>query len=132
MVKGLVVNFWPSSRPERIQWALYYLQKFDAIRIQIVDPFFDLLLLPLGKRRLVVAQFIHVRPVRFVRRTERSKDSKQLIDLRIAGEQAALCAHLGQDAAQTPDVHAGRIVFGAQQDLRRPVPKRDHLVRVFP
>ena len=44
-------------------------------------------------------------------------------------EAGVAVEHLYQDTAGAPDVQTGGVVGGAQQDVRRPVPERHHLVR---
>ena len=46
---------------------------------------------------------------------------------RVSGEERPLVDHLCEDAANGPDVHGRGVVLGSQQDLRSPVPQRDHL-----
>ena len=46
-------------------------------------------------------------------------------------EQRLLRDHLGENAADTPDIHRCRVAHGAQQDLGRSVPERDDLMRVL-
>lgn len=57
------------------------------------------------------------------------EDLEQLVDLRVPWEQRPLVHHLRKDAAHGPDVDGGRVVAGAQQDLRRAVPEGHHLHR---
>lgn len=46
------------------------------------------------------------------------------------GRSHLLTHHLGEDAAQAPDVDGGGVGLGAEEDLGRAVPQRHHLVRV--
>jgi len=46
---------------------------------------------------------------------------------RITREQWPLVDHLGKNAADGPHIHRRRVMFGTQQDLRRPIPQSDHL-----
>ena len=45
-------------------------------------------------------------------------------------EEWFLLEQLPQNTAAAPDVHGGPVPLLAQQKFRRPVPQRDHLVRV--
>ena len=66
------------------------------------------------------------------RKADVPEDLEDLVDLRVAGEQRLARAHLREDAADGPHVHAGRVLAAAEQDLGRAVPQRDDLVGVRP
>jgi len=57
------------------------------------------------------------------------EDLVQLINLRVSGKQGLMVKHLGKDAPNRPDVHRGGVRLGSKQNLRRPVPQRDHLIQ---
>lgn len=59
------------------------------------------------------------------------KDTVELVDLRVTGEERLLGDHLGENDADGPNVHRRAVDLLAEQDLRRAVPQRDHLVRVL-
>ena len=46
---------------------------------------------------------------------------------RVSWEEGSPVDHLCKDAANGPDIHRRGVVLGAQQNLRCPVPQRDHL-----
>ena len=63
------------------------------------------------------------------RRAEHAEDLVQLVDLALAREHRALGDHLDEDRADRPDVDGRRVRLRAEQDLGRPVPQRDDIVR---
>mmetsp|Transcript_23091 Transcript_23091/g.64755 ORF Transcript_23091/g.64755 Transcript_23091/m.64755 type:complete len:392 (-) Transcript_23091:323-1498(-) len=92
---------------------------------------------PIRKHRRVVRQPRDSRPIIIGGRSPDPEDLVQLVNFRIAGEQRRRRAvhgqgrgHLGQDAADAPDVDRRRVVFRSQQYLRCSIPQRHHLARV--
>lgn len=51
-----------------------------------------------------------------------------MVLVRRAGEERAPRVHLGHDAARRPDVDAGVVGAGAEEDVRRAVPERHDFV----
>ena len=60
-------------------------------------------------------------------RAERLEDLEDRVDLGIAREERGARGHLGEDAANAPEVHGHAVQRDPQEDLRRPVPERDDL-----
>jgi hypothetical protein len=56
------------------------------------------------------------------------EDLEELVNFRVTGKQWSLGEHLSDDAANAPHVHGQGICSTAKEDLRRAVPKSDHLV----
>ena len=86
--------------------------------------------LPAGKHRFVVRQAGNPRPVGFGGSAQDPEYPKQLVDLRVPGEERLAGDHLGEDTAEAPVVHTGAVEFGAEQNLGRAVPERHNLVRL--
>mmetsp|Transcript_36645 Transcript_36645/g.90485 ORF Transcript_36645/g.90485 Transcript_36645/m.90485 type:complete len:280 (+) Transcript_36645:895-1734(+) len=106
----------------------HLLQQVDAVRVQLRDHLVQVLLLPL--RELVpVAQARHARPQLLVGRAQQLEDVQQLLQLAVAGEQRLLAGQLGEDAPHGPHIDGAGVLRAAQQQLRRAVPPRRHVVR---
>jgi hypothetical protein len=58
------------------------------------------------------------------------ENAEDFVNLRVARPQRLAVDELGEDAANGPHVHGGRVRALAEQDFGRAVPQRDHLVRV--
>ncbi len=54
----------------------------------------------------------------------------ELVDLGITGKERGAHGHLGEDAADGPDVDRGGVLAGAEQNLRGTIPQGDDLVGV--
>lgn len=108
------------------------LQEVDAWRVELGDDGGQVLLFPLGEGLLVVAHVLDLGPHLLGGRAEHLEDLEDLVDLRVAGEQGLALRHFGENAPDGPHVDARGVLLAAQEDLRRPVPERDHLVRVRP
>ena len=65
-----------------------------------------------------------------VGRAKQPEDLENFVNLGIAGEERVAGDHLRNDRAHRPHVNRARVLLRAEQDLRRTVPERDHLVRV--
>ena len=62
-------------------------------------------------------------------RAHYAEDFLELVFVRGAGEEGPAGVHLCHDAASGPDVDAGVVGAGAEEDVRRAVPEGDDLVR---
>ena len=78
--------------------------------------------------RLVLGKLADTGPGALRRRAHEAEDLLQLIVVGRAGEQRPAGVHLRHDAAGGPDVDAGIVGAGAEQDVRGAVPQRDDLV----
>ena len=87
---------------------------------------------PVWERRLVVSQISHTWPDIFVGSSHYPEDSEELVELAIASKKRPLGDHLGEDAANGPDINRGAVLHGAKQDLRGSVPQGDNFFGVGP
>mmetsp|Transcript_36102 Transcript_36102/g.93777 ORF Transcript_36102/g.93777 Transcript_36102/m.93777 type:complete len:558 (-) Transcript_36102:101-1774(-) len=106
------------------------LQQVQAQRVQHGQRAGQRLRAPLGEVVLEVRELAHVGPRGLVGGAQHAEDVEDLVDLAVAGEERAAADHLRKDAADGPDVNRRGVVLGAQEDLGRAVPQRDHLVGV--
>lgn len=81
--------------------------------------------------RPIVGQPGHTGPALLAGRPHHPEYLVQLVeDIPDTWEAGVAVQHLYQDTAGTPDIETGGVVGGAEQDVRRAVPERDHLMRV--
>ena len=66
-------------------------------------------------------------PVVLGGRADGLADDGDLLDLCVGGHVGVAHDELGEDAADGPDVDGARVVLGAEEKLRGPVPARDDL-----
>lgn len=59
------------------------------------------------------------------------QDALDLVEGRTAGEHGLASEHLGDEAAQAPDVDAFRVAVRPQQDLGGAVPAGGHVLRHY-
>ena len=78
--------------------------------------------------RLVLGKLADAGPGALRRRAHEAEDLLQLVVVGRAGKQRPARVHLCHDAAGGPDVDAGVVGAGAEQDVRGAVPQRDDLV----
>mmetsp|Transcript_12080 Transcript_12080/g.30515 ORF Transcript_12080/g.30515 Transcript_12080/m.30515 type:complete len:653 (-) Transcript_12080:267-2225(-) len=105
------------------------LQQVQAQRVQHGQRAGQRLRAPLGEVVLEVRELAHVGPRGLVGGAQHAEDVEDLVDLAVAGEERAAADHLRKDAADGPDVNGRGVVLGAQEDLGRAVPQRDHQLR---
>lgn len=85
-----------------------------------------------GDRRFrhgVLGEFGHARPIALGRRADGLAYQVDLPDFAVTGDVRRADDELGEDEADGPDVHGARVVFGAEEQLGRPVPAGDHVGR---
>mmetsp|Transcript_39919 Transcript_39919/g.85046 ORF Transcript_39919/g.85046 Transcript_39919/m.85046 type:complete len:383 (-) Transcript_39919:4-1152(-) len=86
---------------------------------------------PLRKLWVVVRQPVHAVPVRVgIGRTPPLENFDELVDVRPAWEEGETGGHLGEDAADGPDVDGGGVAGGAEEEFGGAVPEGDDLVGV--
>jgi len=90
----------------------------------------NLMLPPLGKLGIVIRQPIQRRPGFWRRRATSLEYLEQLIDVGPTSKQRNAGRHLGKDTPHGPHIDGGRIAIGTQEQLRRPIPQCDDLIRV--
>mmetsp|Transcript_5948 Transcript_5948/g.21191 ORF Transcript_5948/g.21191 Transcript_5948/m.21191 type:complete len:203 (-) Transcript_5948:587-1195(-) len=78
-----------------------------------------------------VREFVGRGPPLLRRRPHLLEDGDELLDIRVCRERLRVFEHLAEDAARGPGVDALRVFPRTEQDLRRPVRPRGHLVRIF-
>mmetsp|Transcript_15914 Transcript_15914/g.62183 ORF Transcript_15914/g.62183 Transcript_15914/m.62183 type:complete len:368 (-) Transcript_15914:146-1249(-) len=86
--------------------------------------------LPAREERVVVGQVLDALPDSVAGRAADLEDLVELVDLRVARKERVQQQQLGEDAADRPDVDRRRVGLHAEEDLRRAVPQRHHVVRV--
>ena len=79
----------------------------------------------------VVGQEVVVGPRVLRRRPKRLEDLAQLVEVGLSGHKRHAKQELREDAAHGPDVDAGPVHPGAEQELRGAVPPRHDKVRVL-
>lgn len=77
---------------------------------------------------LVFGKLADSRPGAFGGSTHNAEDFLKLVFVGGAGEEGAAGVHFGHDAAGGPDVDAGVVCAGAEEDVRGAVPEGDDLV----
>ena len=85
------------------------------------------------KRKIVIGQFLGMRnsgPSVLGGRAQDFKDEMEFVLDGRSREERSSGGHFVENATHAPHVDGGRIVDGAQQDVRRPVPKGYHFVGV--
>ena len=105
-------------------------QQIDPVGVERGSDVLPLFASPLRELRFVFRKRRDGGPRVIVGRAEDAKDAKQLVDLGVAREQRRLVDHLGEYAPDGPRVDGRGVVPGAEQNLGRAVPQRDHLMRV--
>mmetsp|Transcript_4788 Transcript_4788/g.10229 ORF Transcript_4788/g.10229 Transcript_4788/m.10229 type:complete len:316 (+) Transcript_4788:638-1585(+) len=85
---------------------------------------------PLGEL-MPIPQIAHLRPCLRGWRSHHTEDRKQLLNLTLPAKDRPAAHHFRQNAPHAPHVQRRGVNLRAQQNLRRAIPKRDHLVRVF-
>ena len=66
----------------------------------------------------------------FSTKNVKPENLEELIDFRVAVKERTASGHLGENAANAPDVDGARVARRAQQHFGRTIPERDDLVRV--
>ena len=61
---------------------------------------------------------------------DQPEDAEQLINLRIAVEDGTFVGHLGEDAADRPDIDRHTVALRAEENFGSAVPQSDNLVSV--
>lgn len=78
---------------------------------------------------LVFAVLGDSRPSALGGRTHDTEDADELVFVGCSGEEGAAAVHLCHDAAGGPDVDAGAIGAGTEENIRGTVPEGDDFVR---
>lgn len=86
------------------------------------------LLFPLGESRFEELKLESFRPILLIGSSHDFEDLENLVYLRVPGKKWFLLSHLCHDAADRPLVQGGRVLLLPKEDLRRSVPKSDHLM----
>ena len=85
---------------------------------------------PLWKLRFEIIVLECLWPVICIRCALHLEYFENLIYFGVANEESFSLCHLGEDATNAPYVDGRGVLLAAEQDLRRPVPQGNHLVRI--
>ena len=108
---------------ERVQ--AVFVQPRNDLREWLAFVVIELLTFPAFPLRKV----LNTGPIIAIGRSDYLKDAFQLISLLLPGKQRLHVHHLREDAPDRPDIDRTRVFLRAQQDIRRPIPKRHYLMR---
>lgn len=75
-----------------------------------------------------MGKVLHSGPVLVVGRSHHFEDPLQLVSFLLAGKKRPHVDHFCEDTPDGPYIDGAGVFLRAQQDIRRPVPKRDYLV----
>jgi len=107
-------------------------EEIEAVGVQVRHRLLEGPGLPAGEVSLVVGEGGDARPDVLGRGSKGPEDFENLVDFRVAREEGVAGDHLGEDAANAPDIDGDGVVLAAEEDLRGAVPEGDDLVCVGP